>query len=215
MKNLITIISVLILLLTITLTGCQKDQSTNEVQDNSKIFTVAIDAAHGGKDSGAIGPNKLKEKNITLSIAKRVAATLEEDGFNVILTRSVDEFVSLEDRIELTKKSEADILISIHTNNSKNTEKAGITTYYNAHNNSQVLILDSLFHVEAKQLTSITDLGGKEANFHIVKNSICPAICIEVGYISNPSESKIISDAVFQNELSEVIKNCVKKYISN
>ncbi|MCD4664215.1 MAG: N-acetylmuramoyl-L-alanine amidase, partial [Bacteroidales bacterium] len=103
MKNLINIIFVLIFIITITFAGCQKDQPTNKVQDNSKIFTVAIDAGHGGRDPGAVGPNKLLEKDVTLSIAKRVAATLEEDGFNAILTRSVDEFVSLEDRIELTK----------------------------------------------------------------------------------------------------------------
>ena len=63
-------------------------------------------------------------------------------------------------------------------------------------------------------ILSIQDLGSKEANFHIVKNSICPAICIDVGYISNPSESKLISDAAFQNEFSEVIKNCVRKYVT-
>jgi len=213
MKINVNSISILILIFAISLVSCQKDQPTNKVLEN-QIFTVAIDAGHGGRDPGAIGPNELLEKDVTLSIAKRIAATLEEDGFNAILTRSVDEFVSLEDRIELAKKSQADILISIHTNNSKNTEKGGIATYYNEHNNSRVLVLDSLFHVEAKQLTSITDLGGKDANFYIIKNSICPAIDIEVGYISNPSESKLISNAAFQNEVSEVIKNCVRKYVT-
>jgi N-acetylmuramoyl-L-alanine amidase len=86
-----------------------------------KIRTVVIDAGHGGHDPGAIGPSGLKEKQVTLEIAKALKEKLDRDGrkhgiTNVYLTRSDDRFIPLEERTGIAKKQGADLFISIHCN---------------------------------------------------------------------------------------------------
>ncbi len=99
-----------------------------------KIKTVVIDPGHGGHDPGAIGPTGLKEKNVTLQIAKALKTKLERDGKKfgierVYLTRSSDIFIPLEERTAIAKKQYADLFISIHCNAAKNKRTTGIETY--------------------------------------------------------------------------------------
>jgi N-acetylmuramoyl-L-alanine amidase len=92
---------------------------------------IVVDAGHGGKDPGAIGPNGVQEKEVTLSLAKALAKRLEEElGCEVVLTRSTDVFLPLEERTAIANKVDADLFISIHANASPNRNAAGIETYY-------------------------------------------------------------------------------------
>lgn len=82
---------------------------------STKPIIIAIDAGHGGKDTGAIGPHRVYEKNVTLPIAKRLARLVNrEKGMKAVLIRSGDYFVPLDKRSELARKSKADMLVSIH-----------------------------------------------------------------------------------------------------
>jgi N-acetylmuramoyl-L-alanine amidase len=95
-----------------------------------KIKTIAIDAGHGGHDPGAIGRSGLKEKNITLDIAKRLAVLVKERlGCNVIMTRDRDVFIRLEDRPAIAKTKGADLFVSIHVNANRRRNARGIETY--------------------------------------------------------------------------------------
>ena len=95
-----------------------------------KIKTIAIDAGHGGHDPGAIGRNGLKEKNVTLDIAKRLAILVKERlGCNVIMTRNRDVFIRLEDRPAIAKTKGADLFVSIHVNANRRRNARGIETY--------------------------------------------------------------------------------------
>lgn len=95
-----------------------------------KVNTIAIDAGHGGHDPGAIGKNGLKEKAITLDIAKRLAALVKERlGCKVIMTRDRDVYVGLEDRPAIAKTRGADLFVSIHVNASRKRNTRGIETY--------------------------------------------------------------------------------------
>jgi N-acetylmuramoyl-L-alanine amidase len=95
-----------------------------------KIKTIAIDAGHGGHDPGAIGRNGLKEKNVTLDIAQRLAILVKERlGCNVIMTRNRDVFIRLEDRPAIAKTKGADLFISIHVNANRRRNARGIETY--------------------------------------------------------------------------------------
>jgi N-acetylmuramoyl-L-alanine amidase len=100
-----------------------------------KIRTIVIDAGHGGHDPGAIGPSGLKEKDVTLKIAKALKKKLDEDGrkygiTNVYLTRSDDRFIPLEERTGIAKKLGADLFISIHCNAARDKQAYGTETYY-------------------------------------------------------------------------------------
>ncbi len=95
-----------------------------------KIQTIAIDAGHGGHDPGAIGRSGLKEKTITLDIAKRLAALVKERlGCNVVMTRDRDVFIPLEQRPFIAKSKGADLFVSIHVNATRKRNTRGIETY--------------------------------------------------------------------------------------
>ncbi|MFA5255117.1 MAG: N-acetylmuramoyl-L-alanine amidase [Candidatus Omnitrophota bacterium] len=95
------------------------------------IKSIVIDAGHGGKDPGAIGRRlHIKEKNLTLSIAKKLKRILEDNGIRVIMTRDSDEFVSLPERVRIANSSGADLFISIHINASRSRSMNGFECYY-------------------------------------------------------------------------------------
>jgi len=95
-----------------------------------KIRTIAIDAGHGGHDPGAIGKNGLKEKAVTLDIAKRLAALVKERlGCEVIMTRDRDVFIPLDQRPFIAKSRGADLFVSIHVNANRKRKARGIETY--------------------------------------------------------------------------------------
>jgi N-acetylmuramoyl-L-alanine amidase len=95
-----------------------------------KIKTIAIDAGHGGYDPGAIGKNGLKEKTITLDIAKRLATLVRDRlGCNVVMTRDRDVFIPLEERPFIAKSKRADLFVSIHVNATRKRRTRGIETY--------------------------------------------------------------------------------------
>jgi N-acetylmuramoyl-L-alanine amidase len=96
-----------------------------------KSLRIIIDPGHGGRDTGAIGPNGVEEKTVTLAIAKRLARELQDDmGATVYLTRSRDVDLPLEKRNALANAKKADLFISIHANANRNRKVSGIETYY-------------------------------------------------------------------------------------
>ncbi len=95
------------------------------------IKTIIIDAGHGGKDPGAIGRRLgIKEKDLTLSIAKKLKGTLEDNGIRVIMTRDSDEFIPLPERVKIANASNADLFVSIHINASRSRSMNGFECYY-------------------------------------------------------------------------------------
>ncbi len=97
----------------------------------SGVRKIVLDPGHGGKDPGAIGAGGLAEKDVVLSIAKKLAAKLKSElGIEVVLTRRDDRFVALEDRTALANAEDADLFISLHMNASPNAEARGVETYY-------------------------------------------------------------------------------------
>ncbi|MEA2659371.1 MAG: N-acetylmuramoyl-L-alanine amidase [Candidatus Binatota bacterium] len=92
---------------------------------------IVLDPGHGGKDPGAIGNGGIAEKDLVLSIARKLAAKLKKEmNVQVVLTRNDDRFVPLEDRTALANAEDADLFISLHMNASPNSEARGIETYY-------------------------------------------------------------------------------------
>lgn len=95
-----------------------------------KVKKIVLDPGHGGKDPGAVGPNGLREKDVVLSLAKRIKPLLEAKGYEVLMTRDSDVFIELKDRARFANINKADLFVSIHTNASKNRKVRGIETYF-------------------------------------------------------------------------------------
>ena len=95
-----------------------------------RFDAIVLDAGHGGHDEGATGPSGLHEKDLVLDVTKLLAARLRERGVNVVLTRTRDEFLSLEERTAVANDARADLFLSIHANASPSRKPRGIETYF-------------------------------------------------------------------------------------
>lgn len=94
-----------------------------------KTRRVVVDAGHGGKDTGAIGPRGVREKDLALAIAKKLAAQLRQLGFEVILTRKSDVFIPLDERTRIANEARADLFLSIHCNAARRRKLEGVETW--------------------------------------------------------------------------------------
>ncbi len=94
------------------------------------IRRIVVDAGHGGHDPGAIGPSRLREKDVTLAMARRLAAKLRGYGFEVVLTRSDDRFLALEERTALANTHKGDLFVSVHANANPRRSWNGVETYF-------------------------------------------------------------------------------------
>jgi N-acetylmuramoyl-L-alanine amidase len=103
-------------------------------------WRIAVDPGHGGKDPGAIGVGGLREKDVVLAVARRLARRLREAGYEVILTRDGDVFLSLEERTARANAAAADLFLSVHANASANRSAAGVETYYLSNSNDRATI---------------------------------------------------------------------------
>src|SRR5690625_2078925 len=153
------------------------------ITSNNK--TVVIDAGHGGSDPGASG-NGLYEKELTLEIAQKVKKLLKSAGFKVIMTRSNDTYVSLEERSSIANNSNADIFVSIHINAGGGT---GIETYwYGKHESEKSKALASALQEEVIKGTNSVNRGVKVGNFHVIRETEVPSALVVLGFIDNKNE---------------------------
>jgi len=94
-----------------------------------KVRRVVVDAGHGGRDTGAVGAHGVREKDLALAIAKKVAARLTALGFQVVMTRKGDAFLSLDERTRIANEAHADLFVSIHCNAARRRKLAGVETW--------------------------------------------------------------------------------------
>jgi N-acetylmuramoyl-L-alanine amidase len=94
------------------------------------IRRIVVDAGHGGHDPGAIGPRRVREKDVTLAVAKRLAKKLRAAGFEVVLTRTDDRFLALEERTAVANTARGDLFVSIHANAHPQRNRTGVETYF-------------------------------------------------------------------------------------
>ena len=165
---------------------------------------IVIDPGHGGEDSGAIGPSGVTEKSITLQIAKEVEKMLKEAGAKVIMTRTTDTEVSpkhrqatdvdeLQARCDVANKAKADIFISIHMDSFTSREASGTTGYYYTKGSAASKRLAAAIQSNLITQLKTTSRGVKTCNFYVVKHTKMPATLVEVAFVSNPKEEKLLT----------------------
>ncbi len=127
---------------------------------NDGVNLIVVDAGHGGRDPGAVGKNSTREKDVTLQIAKKLAAVLRKElGCKVLLTRSDDRYLKLQSRTAYANKVGADLFISLHANASTNRNAYGLETYYlNLSKNNQAAAVAA-----RENGTSLQEVGNLEA----------------------------------------------------
>lgn len=171
---------------------------------------IVIDASHGGDDFGAT-LNGLQEKTIVETIAKKIKAQNKNENLEIVLLREGDHFMELSERVSIINNLNPSLVISLHINTSENFSKNGVhafvyskSKFYNESKTNAEILVDKV----AGDYFSKSEV--KDASFYILKNSNCPAMTLEVGYLSNVNDRNYITSEKGQNEIAEKILEAVK-----
>ena len=176
-------------------------------------LTIAVDAGHGGSNTGAGGPTGSSEKILTLAVALKLQKALEQQGAKVIMTRTTEKFVDNKDRILFYRDSTPDLLISIHLNSAADPIRvSGTSTFY------RYVGFRNLSHNIYKRMLEL-DLKeyGNTGSFNFMLNSPIeyPNALVETLFISNPEDEMKILDENFQQQIADKIVLGIKDFLNS
>jgi len=174
----------------------------------ANLGTIVIDPGHGGKDPGAPSALGFREKAINLAVARELASILDQRGFHAVLTRDRDVFLELEDRAAVANRSNADLFVSIHADSSESRSRNGFTVYTARGAGSQSRWAARAI-VDAMTRTGLDSNGIREADYRVLVKTDCPAVLVEIGYLSNYWEAGRLRDPTMQRRLAQAIADGV------
>lgn len=183
--------------------------------DNSKKSaplkgkTIVLDPGHGGRDQGASSNTSSKslEKVYTLKTAKELKTLLEKEGAHVKMTRSNDTYVFLDDR-----NIKGDAFISIHNDSLDSPNANGVTVYW-LQDNQEALAQTLSSSIQKKSL--LTNKEARQQNYQVLRQTNIPAVLLELGYISNPTDEGMVRDQLHRQVVEEAIVDGLKQYFSS
>lgn len=170
--------------------------------------TVIIDPGHGGHDKGGQW-GRVYEKHLALDTSIRLESHLKKMGFNTVLTRRSDYFVSLPGRMSMANKYRSAIFVSIHYNYTWKQQVSGIETFYHS-KQSHKLAQD--VHRSVMGRVRVVDRGVKYARYYVIRNTNIPAILFEGGFVSNSNERSRMKSAWFRDALARGIAEGVQRF---
>ena len=221
-----------------------------------RVHEIILDAGHGGKDPGAIGPMGLLEKDVVLDIAQRLAEIFKDRGVKVILTRESDVFISLQSRTEMASQSQADLFVSIHANSSPIRSVAGVEVFslkdlgyveknevqrktnyelmfetlamkqgskdleniledlLYSHKQAQSLSLAKTLSETVSQEANTENRGFKTSHFYVLRNTLIPAVLVEIGFLTHPREEKLLQTSAYRQKIAEGLARGILLYDS-
>jgi len=170
-----------------------------------RIGRVVLDPGHGGKDPGAISRLGYYEKDLVLGVAKMVAAELTARGVEVILTRTDDRFIELEDRPAVAARTRADLFVSIHADAAKNRSATGFTAYVSRSPGGKSLAAANAILRRMSDNCSSPNRGVKNASYRVLVCSRTPAVLVELGFLSNRAEAVRLGTAAYQRTMAHAV----------
>ncbi|QFY62359.1 N-acetylmuramoyl-L-alanine amidase [Rhizobium grahamii] len=222
-------------------------------------LVIAVDAGHGGIDTGAVGVDtKTQEKDVTLAFAKAFADRLNrEAGIRAFLTRKDDTFLSLSERVEIARQNHANLFVSMHADTLKQKDIRGATVYTISDKASDKLaadladrenlsdqiagktvtaeppeVADILLDLTRREtqafsismaesvLSSFKDQVGtinnphRHAGFRVLQAPDVPSILLELGFLSNKEDEKLLLDETWRSKMADLLTEAVKRYHS-
>ncbi len=177
---------------------------------NSRIV-VMVDPGHGGKDPGAVGIGGLREKDVILPIAQEVAALLEKQGVQAVLTRNSDYFVDLAPRVTMAERVNANLFVSIHANaiSLSRPDVNGLETYYFASGQR----LAQTIHNNILQTVPVQNRGVRRARFYVLRKTSMPAVLVEVGFVTGRDDAVKLNDPNHRSQTAQAIARGILQYI--
>ena len=192
----------------------QATETVNYGQAKKIEKTIVIDPGHGGEEEPGCVFGNVYEKELDLEIAKKLQAKLEKEYSRVIMTRTEDVNVYLNERARIANRENADLFISIHQNALEDDDvTSGIETWYNPVKDTESKILAQNIQENIIKTTNANDLGIKESKGLIVtQKTEMPSCLVETGFLSSTKERQKLAKDDYQDKIVEGIYNGIKSY---
>jgi len=175
--------------------------SSSSGRDSSPI-TVVIDAGHGGHDRGGIPGQRIAEKDMTLDVALRLRNVLSANGYRVVMTRSSDVFVPLGGRVAIANSYRNAVFVCIHFNATGRSGASGIETYFYSRDS---LPLASAIHYYVTGGAPSANRGVRRRGYYVLRKTAIPAVLVECGFLTNPTEAAYAQSAGYRQKLADEI----------
>lgn len=192
-------------------------QSTTDVKKISSTvnkslagYNIVLDAGHGGHDPGSISAQNDIEKDMALEVTKQVAQKLRNEGATVILTRSDDSYVSLNERVNVSNDYWVHAFISLHFNAFSSSAGQGISTHFSAGKDSNQLAQ----HLQ-ESLMNHTDLrnrGVQQDDFFVLRETNAVSVLAELGFMTNSNDLNVMTQDSYADDVSNAISDGLKGY---
>jgi N-acetylmuramoyl-L-alanine amidase len=206
----------------------------SRIQKSEKVDTVVLDPGHGGHDNGA-SSSWGSEKNFTLDVALATRRELTKAGYRVEMTRATDTFVSLEERVNIANRFAHAVFVSIHFNSSaggfgietfalapegvtsnmfseQHVSAADVARHAGNAQDEHNIALTASIHATVLTRLAAFDRGVKHSRFHVLRDVKIPAVLVEGGFLSNPSEGQKISTSYYRQRLGAAIAQGIQNY---
>lgn len=187
---------------------------------------IVVDAGHGGIDPGAIGPGGTLEKDVTLGVALKLRDMLERAGAVVVMPRETDTDLGtpgksvstrkredLQRRIALARDSGAQVYLAVQAN-AFGTDWTGAQTFYNPKSDESKQLAE-VIQAELIRILGNTNRKAKGLDVFVLRNLTIPTVIIEVGFLSNAREERLLADPAYQERLALGIYSGVVQYLGN
>lgn len=189
---------------------------------------IVIDPGHGGVDPGAVGPNKVLEKDINLAIAKRLKQYITQGGGTAVMIREEDVDLSspetsgllakkredLAKRLDIAEETKADLYISIHTNSYPGKKLTGAQTFYHSKSDSGRNLAKDIQAELVAEFPANKRVAKANQDFFVLKKNSVPAVTVEVGFISNPDEESKLQNPDYQTKTAWAVYRGISKYLT-
>ncbi|WP_404356551.1 N-acetylmuramoyl-L-alanine amidase [Cytobacillus firmus] len=168
---------------------------------------IVIDPGHGGSDPGAVAYG-LREKDVVLDTALRVKKLLAKTPFQYKLTRETDTFISLNERVNISKRANANTFVSIHANAFNGSANGTETYYYAAYQNPNTedsKLLAAKIQNRLLDAWNLYDRGVKKGNLHVIRENTMPAVLVELGFIDNKKDNEKLASPAWRQEAAKAV----------
>jgi N-acetylmuramoyl-L-alanine amidase len=175
-------------------------------------LVIALDAGHGGREKGAVGPTGMMEKDVNLSYTKKIAALLDSAGANVVITRQDDITMSLAERVEIARKANTHIFCWLHNNSVGAASDAaavrGTSTYFTIPQNQALAwtIYPYLLDI------GLISFGRVQSDYYVTRQTDMLVILVEGAFMSNPEDEMLLADDNFLNQLARAVFNGLEEF---
>ena len=209
--------TIFIIFLFMMIDSASQIKLSTSTQNTKFSPTIIIDAGHGGEDGGAVSDNGILEKDINLVISNNTADFLTICGFDTKKTRTDDSSLSndeesirlrkvadMKKRLEIFNSSDNNIIISIHQNKFTESKYYGTQIFYSPNSDGSKKLAENIKFTIKSLLQPQNERECKKAgnDIYLLKNSNNPAVIVECGFLSNPSECQNLTDPIYQKQMA-------------